>query len=112
MKLQSHLLSLALLALAAGPLAAQAPDALNEANEQALKAAAAKVAPSVVQIETTGGAELIGAADGRVGQWALALGRTLTPNLDLPPSVSVGVVSALGRVTGKAIQTDAKVSPV
>jgi serine protease Do len=51
-------------------------------------------------------------AEARVGQWTLALGRTLDPNPDRPPSVSVGVVSALGRITGKAIQTDAKVSPV
>src|SRR5262249_5970081 len=43
-----------------------------------------------------------------VGQWALALGKTL----DETPSVSVGVVSALGRIWGKAMQTDAKVSPV
>ena len=45
----------------------------------------------------------------RVGQWALALGRTYDSPL---PSVSVGIVSALDRVWGKAIQTDAKVSPV
>jgi serine protease Do len=45
----------------------------------------------------------------RVGQWALALGRTY----DSPePSISAGIVSALGRIWGKAIQTDAKVSPV
>lgn len=45
----------------------------------------------------------------RVGQWALALGRTY----DAPrPSVSVGIVSALNRVWGKAVQTDAKISPV
>lgn len=45
----------------------------------------------------------------RVGQWAVALGRTYhTPT----PSVSVGIVSALHRIWGKAIQTDAKVSPV
>ncbi|MEX0716692.1 MAG: PDZ domain-containing protein, partial [Planctomycetaceae bacterium] len=45
----------------------------------------------------------------KVGQWAIALGRTY----DSPePSVSVGVVSALDRIWGKAIQTDAKVSPV
>lgn len=45
----------------------------------------------------------------RVGQWALALGRTY----DAPePSVSVGIISALDRIWGKAIQTDAKVSPV
>jgi serine protease Do len=45
----------------------------------------------------------------RVGQWALALGRTYDLKIS---SVSVGVVSALNRVWGKAIQTDAKVSPV
>lgn len=44
----------------------------------------------------------------RVGQWSLALGKTL----DEIPSVSVGIVSALNRIWGKAIQTDAKVSPV
>src|SRR5438874_13710491 len=36
------------------------PDALNEATEQALRAAALKVAPSVVLIETTGGTEMVG----------------------------------------------------
>ncbi|HEY1381792.1 MAG TPA: PDZ domain-containing protein [Gemmataceae bacterium] len=181
---------LALLALAS-PAAAQPPDALNEATEQALRDAAKKVAPAVVLIETTGGTEMVGggrrpirkgtgpttglvvAADGyvissafnfankptgvfvtlpgrkerhvaklvatdhtrmltllkieatdlpvpeaapkgdlKIGQWAVALGRALVPNPDLPPSVSVGVVSALGRIYGKAIQTDAKVSPV
>ncbi|WP_166826281.1 trypsin-like peptidase domain-containing protein [Thalassoroseus pseudoceratinae] len=45
----------------------------------------------------------------RVGQWALAMGRTFDENL---PSVSVGIVSALDRIWGKAIQTDAKTSPV
>lgn len=44
----------------------------------------------------------------RVGQWALAVGRTFDPE---HPSLSVGIVSALGRIWGKAIQTDAKVSP-
>jgi serine protease Do len=45
----------------------------------------------------------------RVGQWAVAVGRTY----DSPePSVAVGIVSALRRVWGKAIQTDAHVSPV
>jgi serine protease Do len=44
----------------------------------------------------------------RVGQWALALGKTL----DETPSVSVGIVSALNRIWGKALQTDAKVSPI
>lgn len=45
----------------------------------------------------------------RVGQWSIALGRTYASDF---PSVSVGVISALNRVWGKAIQTDAKVSPV
>ncbi len=44
----------------------------------------------------------------KVGQWSLALGRTFDSPL---PSMSVGIVSALNRIWGKAIQTDAKVSP-
>ena len=47
----------------------------------------------------------------RVGQWALALGRTLDPNVDHSPSISVGIVSATNRLWGKGLQTDAKVSP-
>ena len=31
---------------------------------------------------------------------------------DEPPSVSVGIISAVGRIWGKAIQTDAKMSPI
>jgi serine protease Do len=172
------------------PLLAQTAADLETQDEQAMKAAVAQVAPSVVQIETSGGSDLIGtgqakvrkgtgpttglvvAADGyvissafnfankpsaifvaipgqkerlvakivstdetrmltllkveatglkvpaatpkkdiRVGQWSLALGRTWA-SLDSPPSVSVGIVSALGRIWGKAIQTDSKVSPV
>lgn len=45
----------------------------------------------------------------KVGQWAIAVGRALDAN---SPNVSVGIVSAVNRVWGKAIQTDAKVSPV
>lgn len=45
----------------------------------------------------------------QVGQWAIALGRTYSVSY---PSISVGVVSALDRVWGRAIQTDAKVSPI
>jgi serine protease Do len=165
---------------------------LEALQEKAMKAAVAKVAPCVVQIETSGGSDVVGsglgspqirkgtgpttglivAADGyvissafnfankpsaifvavpghkdrfvakvvatdhsrmvtllkieasglpvptatpkkeiHVGQWSLALGRTWA-GLDTPPSVSIGVISALGRIWGKAIQTDAKVSPV
>lgn len=45
----------------------------------------------------------------RVGQWTIALGRTLEPTF---PNISVGILSALQRISGKAIQTDAKTSPV
>jgi S1-C subfamily serine protease len=182
------------LGLAAAPAAAQGPTGvdLNDLNEMAIKEAVKKVAPSVVQIQTQGGADmvvtgpkgpafrkalgpttgLIVSPDGyvvssafnfvnnpttivvgvagrkepflakrvatdrsrlltllkieakglpvpeaapkqdiRVGQWAIALGRTLDVNKDNPPSVSVGVISAVGRIWGKAVQTDAKVSP-
>ena len=45
----------------------------------------------------------------KVGAWAIALGRTY----DLAtPNVSLGIVSAVNRIWGKAIQTDAKISPV
>ena len=43
-----------------------------------------------------------------VGQWAIALGRTFD---SAKPSMSIGIVSALNRIWGKAIQTDAKISP-
>jgi serine protease Do len=44
----------------------------------------------------------------RVGEWAIALGKTY----DSPfPNVSLGIVSQLNRIWGKAIQTDCKVSP-
>jgi S1-C subfamily serine protease/acetyl esterase/lipase len=173
------------------PLPAQQPADFEALQEQAIKAAVERVAPSVVRIETSGGAEvlssgprgpmvrkgvgpttgLVVSADGylissafnfankpasifvavpgrkdgfvarlvatdttrmltllkidatglpvpeaapkqdiRVGQTALALGRTYDSPEHLP-SVTVGIVSALGRIWGKAIQTDAKVSP-
>src|SRR5262249_30150629 len=46
----------------------------------------------------------------QVGQTAIALGRTLESQ-DGMPSISVGIISALGRIWGKALQTDCKVSP-
>lgn len=46
-----------------------------------------------------------------VGQWSIALGRTLDTKRDGPPSISVGVISALGRIWGRCLQTDAKISP-
>ena len=45
----------------------------------------------------------------RVGQWALAIGRTYEGG---QIGISAGIVSAVDRVWGKALQTDAKVSPV
>ncbi|MBX9627897.1 MAG: PDZ domain-containing protein [Gemmataceae bacterium] len=169
---------------------------MNGANEEAMRAAAAKAAPSVVKIETAGGLEVVGGgkkgpggqpgvargtgpttgvvvdpdgyvitssfnfankptdifvtvpgrpdrlvakviaadqtrmltllkvdakelplpavfpkAEAKVGQWGLALGRTLDPDVNHLPSVSAGIVSATGRLWGKALQTDAKVSP-
>jgi serine protease Do len=47
----------------------------------------------------------------RIGQTALAVGRTLVGQVDSMPSVSVGILSALNRIWGRALQTDAKVSP-
>lgn len=44
----------------------------------------------------------------RVGQWAIAVGRAFEGK---EPNMAVGLVSALNRVWGKAIQTDAAVSP-
>ncbi|MHC4877412.1 MAG: PDZ domain-containing protein [Planctomycetota bacterium] len=66
---------------------------------------------TLLKIETSGlkVPQLAPKSEHRVGQWAIALGRTYDTAL---PSVSVGLVSALNRVWGKAIQTDAKVSPV
>lgn len=47
-----------------------------------------------------------------VGEWAIALGRTLDDNQDNPPAITVGVISALNRVWGKCLQTDANTSPI
>lgn len=160
-----------------------AADDLAAREERAMQAALARVAPSVVRVETVGGLERVGelaigtapttglvvSADGllvssafnfvqkpdsilvtlddgsrhaaklvatdhsrmlvllkidapkpltvpeftpldqmRVGQWSLAVGRTFEPR---EPNVSIGIVSALDRIWGKAIQTDAKISP-
>jgi len=156
---------------------------LIELEERALQAAVARVAPSVVRIETFGGLERVGnvlvgegpttglvvsedgyvissafnfvrkpdsilvtVGDGRraaaeivardrsrmlvllkvntdeklvtptvsprdelvVGQWTIAVGRTLNPNT---PNASTGILSAKNRIWSKAVQTDAKVSP-
>ncbi|MEX0977395.1 MAG: trypsin-like peptidase domain-containing protein [Pirellulales bacterium] len=52
--------------------------------------------------------EIVPTGEMRVGQWALAVGRTFEAD---QPNLSVGIVSALERIWGKAIQTDAKISP-
>ena len=44
----------------------------------------------------------------RVGTWALAVGRMYEVD---QANVSVGIISAIDRIWGKAVQTDAKVSP-
>lgn len=168
--------------ITAMPLA-QAQIDLQLLEEQAIQAAAERVAPSVVAIETVGGLERLGqvllgtgpttglvvSSDGyivssafnfvskpasilvslpdgtrlparlvatdynrmlvllkvevqqplptptavpegeiQVGQWAIAMGRTYEGN---QPNIAVGIVSATQRIWGKAVQTDAKVSP-
>ncbi|MFM7152269.1 MAG: PDZ domain-containing protein [Gemmataceae bacterium] len=47
----------------------------------------------------------------QIGQTAIAVGRTLSQEADGPANVSVGIVSALDRIWGRALQTDAKISP-
>lgn len=190
-----HWLFLAMTCLfcVAGSARADSPSAdLDALQEQAMKAAVLKVAPCVVQIETSGGTDvlqtgpqgaairkgvgpttgLIVGADGyiissafnfankpsaifvqvpgkttryvakavatdhtrmltllkidaaglpvpqaapkkaiAVGQWSMAVGRGWS-GVESPPSVSIGIISALNRIWGKAIQSDAKVSPV
>lgn len=180
LSLPSTILLATLLAL---PSLAAAQDDLAALEEQAVKAAVARIAPSVLRIETIGGLErvdrmLVGtgattglavSADGyvissafnfiqkpaailvtlpsgkrasaeiiardrsrmlvllkvvtdeplvvpeavprdqmAVGQWTIAVGRTFEQD---EPNVSVGILSATSRIWGKAIQTDAKISP-
>lgn len=46
-------------------------------------------------------------AETTVGQWGVAIGRTFDA---VNPNLSVGIVSAVHRIWGKALQTDAKIS--
>ncbi len=46
--------------------------------------------------------------DLRIGQWAISVGLGYGGEM---PTVSAGIVSALGRASGKAVQTDANLSP-
>ena len=52
--------------------------------------------------------EAVPEAEMRVGQWCVAVGRTFE---DDRPNLAVGILSAVGRIWGKAMQTDAAVSP-
>jgi S1-C subfamily serine protease len=47
----------------------------------------------------------------QIGQTAIAVGRTEPASINELPSVSEGIISAVGRIWGKAVQTDAKISP-
>jgi serine protease Do len=51
--------------------------------------------------------QVVPADEIRVGQWAIAVGRTFRTDR---PNLSVGIVSALDRMFGKVMQTDADVS--
>jgi S1-C subfamily serine protease/predicted esterase len=68
---------------------------------------------TLLKIEETGLAVPAPApkADLKIGQTTLALGRTLPDAIDDSPSVAPGILSALGRIWGRAVQTDAKISP-
>ena len=46
------------------------------------------------------------------GQWTVAVGRTLELKRGGQPSLSLGIISAKERIWGRALQTDAKTSPV
>lgn len=52
--------------------------------------------------------EMVPRAEMRVGMWTIAVGRTFASDR---PNMSVGILSAVNRVWGKAVQTDAAVSP-
>ena len=69
---------------------------------------------TLLKIEQTGlpVPEAFPKKDIEIGAWSVALGRTLNPNLDQSPSIHGGIISAVNRVWGRAIQSDAKISPV
>lgn len=68
-----------------------------------------KIALLKVEVESTLPVPAFAQTDSvRVGQWAIAAGRAFDVER---PNVAVGIISALNRVWGKALQTDAAVSP-
>jgi serine protease Do len=73
------------------------------ARDQVRKIALLKV--DATDLPVPGWAEL---DDVRIGQWAVALGLGFGGD---EASITVGIVSALGRMRGNAIQTDAKLNP-
>ena len=52
--------------------------------------------------------DFVSPEDVRVGQWAISVGLGYG---DSNPAISMGIISALNRVGGRAIQTDANISP-
>lgn len=52
--------------------------------------------------------EMVSKEDVVVGQWAVSIGVGYG---DMSPAVSMGIISAKNRIGGKAIQTDANISP-
>src|SRR5207253_1130883 len=96
---------LAIMVVCVVPGVVQSQD-LNDQIEKMTKDAAKKVAPSVVQIITQGGIDMV----------------VTTPkgpvfrNAQRPTTgvvvAEVGYISATGRIWGKALQTDAKISPI
>jgi S1-C subfamily serine protease len=52
--------------------------------------------------------EYVTSSETAIGQTAIAVGRTFNNDR---PNISVGIISARDRIWGKAIQTDAKISP-
>ena len=64
---------------------------------------------AVTDLPATPPLEPAARADLAPGQWAIAVGRGWTAT---SPSVAVGIVSATNRAWGKAVQTDAAVSPM
>jgi serine protease Do len=69
---------------------------------------------TLLKVEASGlpAFETVPLKDIKIGQWNVAVGRTWSDGQNTMPSASVGIISALDRVWGKALQTDAKVSPV
>jgi len=60
------------------------------------------------ELPDVAGIEFAKLADLRVGQWALSMGVGYG---DTSPAVSMGIISAQNRIGGRAVQTDANISP-